>query len=117
MRLRPGRPRHGEVWWFDPDPLRGHEQGGRRPALVVSADGLNLGPLSLVVVCPLTRADRPSDLRVVIEPPEGGLYARSFVLVEHLRSIALERLGARIGRVSPRTVAMVNDRLLLLFDL
>ena len=111
------RPRRGEVWWMDPEPVRGHEQGGRRPAVVVSVDGLNLGRLSLVVMCPLTRTDRPSPLHVAIDPPEANLGHRTFVLVEHVRSVSAERLGTRIGKVSPGTTARIDARLRLLFDL
>lgn len=105
------RPRRGEVWWMEPDPVRGHEQGGRRPAVVVSVDRFNRSRIDLVVVCPLTRSHTPVSLHVSIDPPEGGLRDRSHVLVEHVRSISVERLGTRIGRLTPRTTALIEDRL------
>jgi len=83
----------------------------------VSPDGFNLGPWKLVVICPLTRADRRFLLHIPIDPPEAGLHYRSFVMVEQVRSIALERLGARLGAVSARTAAAIDDRLRRLFDL
>ncbi len=110
-------PRRGDLWWMEPDPVRGHEQGGRRPAVVVSVDRLNRSRLGLVVVCPLTRSERPGPLHIAIDPPEANLSYRSAVLVEHVRSISVERLGTRIGRVSPMTAAEIDDRLRRLFGL
>ena len=46
--------RRGEIWWVDLDPTRGHEQAGRRPALVLSVDAFNHGPAGLVVVVPVS---------------------------------------------------------------
>ncbi len=105
------RPRRREVWWMDPDPVRGHEQGGRRPAVVVSVDRFNRNRMGLVVICPLTRSERSRLLDIPIEPPEANLHHRSYVLVEHVRSISVERLGPRIGRLSPATAAAIDDRL------
>lgn len=111
------RQRRGEVWWMDPNPVRGHEQGGRRPAVVVSDDEWNLGRAGLVVTCPLTRTSRPNPLHVPIEPHEATLHYRSFVLVEQARSISVERLGARIGVVSPQTLLAIERRLRALLAL
>src|SRR5438128_11466126 len=47
-------PIRGEVWLIDLNPVRGHEQAGRRPALVVSDDLFNQGPAGLVIVLPIT---------------------------------------------------------------
>ena len=47
-------PARGEVWLADLNPVRGHEQAGRRPVLVVSEDLFNQGPAGLAVVLPLT---------------------------------------------------------------
>src|SRR3990170_1190644 len=49
--VAPGR---GEVWMTDLSPVRGHEQAGRRPALIVSDTVFNQGPAGLVIVLPIT---------------------------------------------------------------
>ncbi|NLJ36638.1 MAG: type II toxin-antitoxin system PemK/MazF family toxin, partial [candidate division WS1 bacterium] len=38
------KPSRGDIWMLDLDPTRGHEQAGKRPGLIVSADPLNHGP-------------------------------------------------------------------------
>jgi len=111
------RPRRGDVWWADLDPVRGHEQGGRRPAVVVSADRQNRSRIGLVIACPLTRSEAPRKLYLTIDPPEANLTFRSFVLVDHVRSISVERLGARIGRVNPGTLRLIEDHLRQLLGL
>jgi mRNA-degrading endonuclease toxin of MazEF toxin-antitoxin module len=85
--------------------------------LVVSVDRFNRSGLGLVVACPLSRSSAPKPLNVWIDPPEANLTFRSVVLAEHVRSISFERLGPRVGRVSPFTLGRVEDRLRRLFDL
>jgi len=47
-------PRRGEVWFADLNPTLGHEQSGRRPILIVSADAYNTSRVGLVIALPLT---------------------------------------------------------------
>ena len=112
-----GTPSRGELWLVDLNPTRGHEQAGRRPALVVSVDELNHGPAELVILAPLTTRDRGLPLHVAITPPEAALTQPSFIKCEDVRSVSKERLVRRIGVVAPATLAEVEDRLRLLLDL
>lgn len=109
-------PSRGEIWLVDLDPVRGHEQAGRRPALVTSVDAFNHGPAALVVVLPVTSRSKGVPLHVAVDPPEGGLTVRSCVKCEDVRSVARERLIRRLGSVSSRTIQQVEDRLHLLLD-
>ena len=99
------RPVRGEVWDVDLDPVLGHEQGRKRPALVVSVNEFNQGPSGLVTVVPITSRDRGVRSRIAIEAGEAGLKTRSFAMSEALRSISLERMTRRRGMVSPETMA------------
>lgn len=110
----PGR---GDVWLADLNPIRGHEQGGRRPCLIVSVDPFNQGPADLVIALPLTTRDRGIPSHVRVEPPEAGLRARSFIKCEDVRSISKERLVDRYGAVSRATLLAVEDRLRMLIGL
>jgi mRNA interferase MazF len=114
----PPTPARAEIWDADLDPVRGHEQAGQRPVLIISTDTFNRGPAHLVLVAPLTRTQRPIPSHIPIDPPEGGLTTRSYVLCEALRSISTDRLSrAPRGRVSPQTMARVADSLRILLEL
>ena len=110
-------PARGEVWMVDLDPARGHEQAGRRPALVVSVDPFDHGPAGLVIVLPITTKAKGIPLHVQIKPPEGGLKSASYIKCEDVRSVAKERLARRLGIILPTTQADVDDRLRILLGL
>jgi mRNA interferase MazF len=107
----------GEVWMIDLNPTRGHEQAGKRPALVVSINQLNRGPANLVIVLPITSRPCGIPTHVPIDPPEGGLKKQSFALCEAVRSVSADRLAKRLGRVSSATMQAVEDRLRILLGL
>ncbi len=102
-------PQRGEVWFADLEPTFGHEQGGRRPVLVVSVDSFNSGRSSLVVVLPITSRVRPLPLHVPINPPEAGLRLPSAILCDALRSIDRQRLLDCWGAITPVTLGLVED--------
>jgi mRNA interferase MazF len=107
----------GEIWLADLNPVRGREQAGKRPCLVISVNQFNQGPADLVVVLPITSKDKRIPLHVKIQPPEGGLTMDSFVKCEDVRSISVDRLEKRYGTVSRETLAAVEDRLRILMGL
>jgi mRNA interferase MazF len=110
-------PVRGEIWLADLDPIRGHEQGGKRPVLVISADIYNSGPAGLVVVLPLTKTHRGIPLHLQITPPEGGTKSPSSILCDAMRSISKDRLVNKWGVVSARILRDIEDKLRILWEL
>lgn len=110
-------PLRGEIWLADLDPTRGHEQGGKRPVLVISADIYNSGPAGLVVVLPLTKTHRGIPLHLQIAPPEGGIKSASSILCDAVRSISKDRLVKRWGAVSKTVLLGIEDRIKILLGL
>lgn len=108
MRPLPA-PHLGHVWAVDFDPVRGHEQGGLRPALVISNDLYNTTPHTFCIVVPLTRTYRGIPSHLPIDPPAGGLTARSFLLCEQAKSISVTRLRRLMGTVDPGMVQRVQE--------
>ncbi len=104
------RPRRGEIWQADLDPVLGHEQGGERPVLVVSQDAHNAGPAGLVTVIPITsQCKYRVATHVEVEPTdESGLRARSHILCDGVRSISVLRLIRLRGRVAPSVIGDVE---------
>jgi mRNA interferase MazF len=110
-------PARGEIWLVQLDPVRGHEQAGTRPCLVLSSDWFNRGPAGLVVLLPMTTRDRRIPLHVAVDPVDSGLPARSFVKCDNLRAVARERLVKRLGQASGDTLAEIEDRVRVLLEL
>ena len=72
--------KRGEIYWVEFEPVKGSEQGGLRPALVVQNDiGNRFSPTTVVVAITRTIPPRSYPFIVVIEPGESGLPARSAV--------------------------------------
>ena len=104
-------PRRGDIWFGVLDPIRGHEQGGKRPVLIVSDDLFNRSAARLVVAVPLTTKKKDIPYHIEVSPPEGGLLRPSFIKCEDIRSLSVERLIGRLGSASDSTVARVEDRI------
>ena len=109
--------KRGDVYLADPDPVVGHEQGGRRPFLVLSINPMNRSPAELTIAVPLTTTDRGNELHTRLEPPEGGLDRVSYAMPEMVRSVSIMRLQRQLGRMSSDTVDAVADRIGLLVGL
>lgn len=99
------------------NPTRGHEQAGTRPALVLSIDPFNHGPAGLVIVLPITSTDRRIPAHIPVDPPEGGLGRRSFILTDAIRSISQDRLVKRRGVVGAGTLGAVERGVAILLGL
>ena len=101
----------GEVYLADlGDPI-GHEQGMRRPVVVVSADQWLASNPPVVAVVPITRTHRGRTTHVEIEPGGSGLHATSYAKCEDIRSISPIRLEHHFGAVDDIVLARV-DRIL-----
>jgi mRNA interferase MazF len=109
--------KRGEVYLADPDPVVGHEQGGRRPHLVISINLMNHSAAGLLIGVPLTTTDRGNKLHVRLDPPEGGLRRISFAMPEMARSVSTARLIRKLGYASADTVETVAKHVGLLIGL
>jgi len=113
----PVAPSRGDIIMVGLDPTIGHEQGGERPALVVSADAFNRSRANLVIVAPVTGTDRGIPAHVRVSAPEGGLTKTSVVMTDQIRCISRRRIVRRLGTVSSSIMARIDERLKLILDL
>ncbi len=104
----------GDVWEARLEPVVGHEQGGKRPVVIVSIDQISSGRGEMCIVVPFTRTDRGTPVHVRVDPPEGGLKAVSFALPENVRSISRERLAKRLGALRDDSLEEILHRIHLL---
>jgi mRNA interferase MazF len=77
-------PERGDLVWIDFDPVAGHEQAGRRPALVLSARSYN-EIAKLAVMCPVTRHVKGYTFEVALPP--GGIVS-GVILADQLRCLS-----------------------------
>ena len=99
--------RRGDVWWVEFDPARGSEIRKTRPAVVVSADGLNRARRTVVVV-PLSTGPDPRPPIVVPVPSAGQ---RSVAVCDQLKAVDKLRLSRSEGRLSAPDLRAVEDGL------
>jgi len=100
----------GDVRWADLNPVRGHEQAGQRPVLVLSHDVFNERSGTVIAVA-MTSQEPRAGFPVTIESKAIGLQKRSWIKISQIRTLSVERLGKRLARASEEEVARVVDGL------
>ncbi|MBU6157481.1 MAG: type II toxin-antitoxin system PemK/MazF family toxin [Bacteroidetes bacterium] len=103
--------KQGEIWYASLDPVKGSEQGGYRPMVILSGNLLNQY-LPVVICCPLTTKIKNYQGNIVLEPDETNqLTETSEVLTFHIRSLSKDRLQKRIGMISERQLTLLKTYL------
>jgi mRNA interferase MazF len=93
-------PDAGDLVWLNFNPQAGHEQAGRRPALVLSPTSYH-ERTALAVVCPITSNTRPYPFKVLL--PE-GLPIGGAVLADQVKSIDRMARRLKVAGPAPRSV-------------
>jgi mRNA interferase MazF len=109
--------RRGDIWLADFGTPVGHEQGYRRPAVVISDDRLNRSRAGLVVVIPCTTVRRGLPSHIEIEPGDSGLAETSYAKGEDIKSVSRRRLIRRIGVIPADRLARAESVIRLLLRL
>ena len=100
----------GEIRWAELNPVRGKEQAGRRPVLVISQDVFNERS-GTVIALALTSQPQRAGFPLTLALQSKGLPKHSWVKISQIRTLATERLGKRLGRASPEDLAQVLEGL------
>ena len=105
--------RRGDIHFVDLDPVRGSEADKRRPAVIVSNDMANatarrLGRGVITVVPVTSNIERIYPFQVLLPATETGLDHDSKAQAEQIRSVAVERVGDRLG-VVPNAIMLDLD--------
>jgi mRNA interferase MazF len=99
----------GDIYTVDLEPVRGSEQGKVRPALVIQNDVGNRYSPTIIVAAITSGGHARFDVNVAVNAPEGGLANDSLILLNQIRTVEKSRLGRYWGRVSPQTMAVVDE--------
>lgn len=95
----------GDIIWLTLDPTKGHEQAGRRPALVLTPRAYS-SKTSLAVCCPITNQAKGYPFEV---PLDAGSAIRGVILVDQVKSMDwVTRQAALVGRVDASTLSSVR---------
>jgi mRNA interferase MazF len=100
----------GDILWADLDPVRGREQAGRRPILVLSQDVFNERSGTVIAVA-ITSQEPSAGFPLTLEIHSVRLPKRSWVKISQIRTLSTERLGDRIGRLAPEEIELVVEGL------
>jgi mRNA interferase MazF len=100
----------GEIWWADLNPVRGHEQAGVRPVLVISHDIFNERS-GTVIALAITSQAPAAGFPLTLEITTAALPKRSWVKISQIRTLSLKRLSNRLGAISPEELDDVIEGL------
>ncbi len=100
----------GDVRWADLNPVRGKEQAGRRPVLILSHDVFNARS-GTVIAMAITSQPPRAGFPLTLELNVRGLPKRSWVKISQIRTLAVERVGRRIARASSEQLLQLIEGL------
>ena len=89
----------GELRWADLDPTRGREQSGLRPVLILSHDVFNERS-GTVIAMALTSQPQRAGFPLTLELTSPKLKKQSWLKISQIRTLSVERIGKRLGRVT-----------------
>ncbi|MBE9503789.1 MAG: type II toxin-antitoxin system PemK/MazF family toxin [Proteobacteria bacterium] len=89
----------GEIRWADLDPTKGHEQAGRRPVLILSHDVFNERS-GTVIAMAITSKTQRAGFPLTLELTDTKLPKQSWLKISQVRTLSVERIGKKLGRVS-----------------
>lgn len=101
--------KQGEIWYADLEPVKGSEQSGKRPVVIISGAAMNI-TLEVIIVCPLTSVIKKIKGCVVISKNEiNNLKKDSEVLVLQVRTISKSRLSKKIGSITMTQINLIKE--------
>ncbi len=103
--------KQAEIWNVNLNPVKGSEQAGFRPVVILSGNLANEF-LRTVILCPLTTKIKGYKGNPVLEPDiKNGLKEKSEILVFHIRSISKDRFVNKLGEVTPECMEQMKKTL------
>ena len=100
----------GEIFWADLNPVKGQEQAGLRPVLILSNDIFN-EKSGTVIALAITSQPQKAGFPLTYELAGSRLPKRSWVKISQIRTLSIERLGRKIGRVNPDEIDTIIEGL------
>ena len=105
----------GEVRWADLNPVRGHEQSGHRPVLILSHDIFNARSGTVIAVA-LTSQPQKAGFPLTLELKVAELRKRTWVKISQIRTLSVERIGRRLARATADEMTQIVEGLNEIID-
>jgi len=105
-----GRILRGDIVWADLDPVKGGEQAGRRPVVVLSQEVFNERS-GTVIAMALTSQPQRAGFPLTLELKSGKLPKPSWVKISQVRTLSTKRLGRKLGRLDPEDLELLVEGL------
>jgi mRNA interferase MazF len=100
----------GDIRWAELNPVRGHEQEGTRPVLILSHDVFNQRS-GTVIAMAMTSQEPRAGFPLTLESRAPGLTKRSWIKIAQVRTLSVERIGKKLARASEEEMARVIEGL------
>ena len=100
----------GEIRRANLDPTRGRERAGERPVLILSQDVFNERSGTVIAVALTSRPQR-AGFPLTLELDSKDLPKRSCVKISQIRTLAVERIGKKLGRAKPEELTQIVEGL------
>jgi mRNA interferase MazF len=100
----------GEIRWADLNPVRGREQAGLRPVLILSHDVFNERSGTVIAVV-ITSQPQRADFPLTLELESSQMPKRSWVKISQIRTLSVERIGKKMGHVTPEQLDQIVEGL------
>lgn len=96
--------------WAELNPTLGHEQAGQRPVVILSHDVFNERSGTVIAVAVSSQEPR-ARFPLSLEITTVKLPKRSWVRISQIRTLSVERLGRKLGRVAPEELERIVEGL------
>ena len=100
----------GEIRWADLNPVKGREQAGLRPVLILSHDIFNERSGTVIAVA-ITSQPQRAGFPLTLEVKSVDLPKQSWVKMSQIRTLSVERIGKIIGKASQEELNQVIEGL------
>lgn len=100
----------GDIWWADLNPVRGREQAGVRPVLIISHDVFNERS-GTVIALAITSQPPRAGFPLTLELTSATLPKQSWVKISQIRTLSVERLSSPVSSISPEELHQIIDGL------
>lgn len=98
----------GEIRWAELNPVKGREQAGMRPVVILSQDIFNERS-GTVIAMAITSQPQRAGFPLTFELDSKDLPKRSWVKISQIRTLSTERIGKLLGKVSPEELDQIIE--------